>query len=97
MSAIEQLPDLILPLNGEYFDQIKSGEKVEEFRLCTPYWTKRLVGRQYRNVILTRGYPRSDDHARRLIRHWKGYVVRTITHSHFGTEPVEVFAINVRG
>jgi hypothetical protein len=97
MSNVEQLPDLILPLKGEYFDQIEAGTKPEEFRLCTPYWTKRLVGRQYRNVILTRGYPRADDQSRRLTRHWKGYVVRTITHPHFGDAPVEVFAINVRG
>jgi hypothetical protein len=31
---------------------------------------ERLEGREYRNVILTRGYPRADDHERRLVRPW---------------------------
>jgi hypothetical protein len=38
---------LHLNLNAEYFDQINSGEKPDEYRLCTPYWVKRLEGRTY--------------------------------------------------
>jgi DNA (cytosine-5)-methyltransferase 1 len=86
---------LTLPLNAAYFDQIASGEKVEEFRLVTDYWSKRLVGRSYDRVILTKGYPAKDDAARRLERPWRGFERRTITHPHFGDQPVEVFAINV--
>jgi hypothetical protein len=62
--------DLILPLKGISFDQIEAGTKTEEYRLQTPYWRERLEGREYRNVILTRGYPRADDHERRLVRPW---------------------------
>ena len=36
---------LVLPLKAEYFHQIKDGTKLEEYRLCTPYWRKRLEGR----------------------------------------------------
>ena len=86
---------LTLPLNGVYFDQIKDGSKVEEFRLVTPFWSKRLVGRTYDRIILTRGYPSRDDHSRRLERSWQGFTRKTITHPHFGSEPVEVFAIDV--
>ena len=86
---------LTLPLNGIYFDQIKSGEKVEEFRLMTPYWIKRLQFRIYDHMILTRGYPKRDDTERRLYRPWEGYRTATITHDHFGPDPVNVFAIKV--
>ncbi len=89
------MTDLTLPLKGIYFDAIASGEKCEEYRLATPYWIKRLVGRHYKRVILTRGYPKRDDHSRRIIKPWRGYIERTITHPHFGPDPVKVFAILV--
>lgn len=86
---------LTLPLNGIYFDQIRAGTKREEYRLVTPYWRRRLVGRTYHRIELTLGYPRRDDTARRLVLPWRGYSIKTITHPHFGTAPVLVFAIRV--
>lgn len=88
---------LTLPLKGEYFDQIKAGTKPEEFRLCTEYWRKRLEGRSYDSIVLTKGYPSRDDAERRLKLPWRGFRKTTITHPHFGAEPVEVFAIDVTG
>lgn len=87
---------LTLALKGEYFDAIRAGTKSEEFRLLTPYWRKRLEGRTYDHIELTRGYPARGDIARRLSLPWRGYRVTTITHPHFGPDPVEVFAINVQ-
>jgi hypothetical protein len=89
---------LTLPLNGVYFDQIASGEKLAEYRLRTDYWRKRLDGRQYSHVVLTRGYPKGGgvEGETRLTRKWRGYSITTLTHPHFGSEPVEVFAIDVR-
>lgn len=84
---------LILPVKGIYFDQIKSGEKVREFRLRNDFWSKRLVGKAFGNVIITRGYPSRDDHDKRIIRPWKGYEETEILHPHFGDKPVRVFAI----
>lgn len=55
MPINKALPDLVLPLKREYFEQIKRGEKPEDFRLCTPYWAKRLEGREYGRVVLTLG------------------------------------------
>ena len=86
---------LTLPLKAEYFHQIKAGTKTEEYRLVTPYWTKRLEGRVYDHIVLTKGYPPVLDHTRRLTLPWQGYVRKTITHPHFGPDPVEVFAIDV--
>lgn len=88
-------PILQLALNGEYFDAIKAGTKHEEFRLCTPYWTRRLVNREYVGIVLTRGYPPRADASRRLEFPWRGYRIDTITHRHFGPTPVTVFAIKV--
>lgn len=87
---------LTLPLKAEYFDAIKARTKLEEYRLVTPYWRKRLEGRTYDQIELTKGYPRKDDRTRRLTIPWQGHTLKTITHAHFGPEPVEVFAIIVR-
>lgn len=87
--------NLTIPVDGVYFDQIKAGTKTEEFRLVKPKWTKALEGRVYEHVIMTRGYPKRDDHANRLVTPWRGYTLKTITHPHFGDDPVEVYAIDV--
>src|SRR5258708_591379 len=84
--AVIELPTLTLSLKREYFDAIKNGEKPEEYRLDTPYWRKRLYMRHYGRIVLTLGYPRADDHERRIIKPWRGYVERTIQHPHFGPE-----------
>lgn len=89
------MTDLVLPLKAEYFNAIKSGEKVEEYRLATDYWRRRLTHRHFSKIVLTLGYPKRDDSQRRIIKPWRGYVMRTITHPHFGPDPVQVFAINV--
>ena len=86
---------LHLPLKGEYFDAIRDGTKTEEFRLVTPFWEKRLVARTYDRIVLTKGYPARNDTERRLERPWRGLEIKTITHPHFGPEPVRVFAIKV--
>jgi hypothetical protein len=86
---------LTLPLKGIYFDQIKAGTKREEYRLVKPYWTDKIAGQTYDRIVLTRGYPPANDQERRLELPWRGYTVQTITHPHFGPDPVEVFAIKV--
>lgn len=88
---------LTIPVKGIYFDQIKAGTKFFEYRLRTPYWNKRIVGQQYDLLVLTRGYPKASDTERRLELPWRGYDVQTITHPHFGSEAVKVFAIRVDG
>lgn len=86
---------LTLSLKGEYFDAIRDGTKPKEYRLVTPYWAKRLIGRSYRRIVLTKGYPARGDTERRLTREWRGYELTTIQHPHFGPTPVQVFAIDV--
>ena len=86
---------LYLPLKSEYFDAIQSGDKTEEYRLYNDYWCKRLIGRDYDEIILTKGYPKRDDSSRRMSFDWRGYKVKTICHPHFGDKRVKVFAIPV--
>lgn len=90
------MADLVLPVKAIYFNQMKDGTKPEEFRLCTPHWRKRLEGRTYDKVVITLGYPSREDAERRLVRPWRGFRITTITHPHFGPDPVQVFAINVK-
>lgn len=92
-------PILHLALKAQYFNEIKAGTKTEEYRLVNEYWIKRLCphGEQmeFSGIVLTLGYPKADDHSRRLELPWRGFTIKTITHPHFGHEPVKVFAINV--
>lgn len=88
---------LIIPIKGVYFDQIASGVKPHEYRLRNAYWAKRLEGRSYDRIVLTRGYPKGGgiEGVTRLTRQWKGFTASTIQHEHFGPEPVEIYAIDV--
>lgn len=88
---------LHLSLKKEYFDAIKAGTKPLEYRLVTPYWEKRLIGREYEQIVLTLGYPPAFDTDRRLTLPYQGYKMTNILHPHFGTWPVDVFAIDVTG
>ncbi|MEO1419445.1 MAG: ASCH domain-containing protein [Pseudomonadota bacterium] len=86
---------LTLPLRAEYFDAIVAGKKCEEYRLRTPFWQKRLEGRKYDQIVLTKGYPKRSDAARRHVIPWQGMVVKTLKHPFFGDQAVEVYAIRV--
>ncbi|GAB4059095.1 ASCH domain-containing protein [Uliginosibacterium sediminicola] len=86
---------LYLNLKTEYFQQIKAGTKPEEYRLMTDHWCKRLEGRAYDRIEIANGYPKKDDTENRIERPWRGYEIKTITHPHFGPDPVRVFAIKV--
>lgn len=88
---------LTIPLTGKYFDQILAGVKPEEYRLRSPFWVKRLEGRSYWRVVLTRGYPKNGgvEGRTRLTLPWSGYEKKTLVHEFFGPQPVEVFAIRI--
>ncbi len=73
---------------------MRDGTKLEEFRLCTLYWKKRLE-KHYDNIVICSGYPKRDDETRHIMRPWRGSIIKTITHKHFGSEPVAVYAIQV--
>ena len=47
---------LHLNLYRKYFDAILKGEKVVEYRDITPYWSKRLEGRNYDVIQFRNGY-----------------------------------------
>ena len=89
--------NLHLALKKAYFLAIQSGAKTVEYRLATPYWSRRLANREYEQISLTMGYPSRDDQSRRLLRPWRGCVKQTIVHPHFGDLPVTVFAIALGG
>lgn len=87
--------NLILNLKREYFEQIKSGIKTEEYRLCTPYWQKRLEGKTFDKIIIKLGYPKNDEIEKIMTFPWRSYKKKKILHKHFGNDPVKVYAIKV--
>lgn len=86
---------LHLNLKAEYFDQIADGSKTHEYRLCTPFWEKRLAGRTFDHIEVKKGYPKRGDLDRTIVKPWRGLERQTIVHPHFGSTPVLVFAIRV--
>lgn len=84
---------LHLNLKSGYFDAIKAGDKPFEYRLKNEHWDKKLLSKVYDEVHFKRGYPRRDDSSKIIIIPYRGYELQTITHEHFGSEAVEVFAI----
>ena len=47
---------LHLNLHREFFDLIERGLKKTEYRECTPYWKRRLQGREYDVICFRNGY-----------------------------------------
>lgn len=86
---------LTLHLKSEYFDAIQAGTKTEEYRVKKPYWTKRLVDKEYDEVHILKGYPPKTAKNRRMIFPWRGFVEREICHPFFGDDPVKVYAIKL--
>ena len=86
---------LYFNLKSEYFDAIKSGKKIYEYRLANKFWRKKLEGREYDKIVLMKGYPKKGDMSRRIERPWRGCTLTKIKHKLFGSREVEVFAIMV--
>lgn len=89
------MSDLTLHVKRIYFESIRIGTKGEEYRLVTPYWTKRLVGRDYDRIVIQLGYPPAGDFEREMSFNYRGYRKTKLTHPHFGSDEVEVYAIDL--
>jgi hypothetical protein len=87
---------LVLYLKKEYFEQVKSGNKIEEYREVKPYWTKRLVGKEFSLIeIRGGGYgtPRTPENT--IVFPWQGCSVKKLVeHPLFG-KTVDVYAIKL--
>lgn len=86
--------NLFLHVKEKYFNQIKSGEKKEEYRLVKPYWIERL-NRNYDGIYVFRGYPKKDSWSpENFMRFpWMGIATRMIKHEEFGDHLIQVFVI----
>ena len=60
---------LHLTLLRKWFDLIASGEKTKEFRDIKPYWTKRLLGKEFDEIYFKNGYSKN---ALFMRIQWKG-------------------------
>ena len=68
-----KLRTLHLTLKRNWFEMIRSGVKMEEYRDCKPYWAKRLENKTYDVVEFRNGY-RPDSPC--VIRPFEGCVIR---------------------
>lgn len=87
--------NLHLNVKKIYFNERRSGNKFEEYRLYNDFWIKRLVERNYFEIHYKAGYPKKGDKNNIDIMPYRGYTIKTITHPHFGPKPVKVFAIKL--
>jgi hypothetical protein len=86
---------LVLHVKKEYFDQIKSGEKTEEYRPRTIAFVSFLLDKKPDQVIICSGYPKLTDRNRVLLFPWNGCEEKTIVHKEFGPDPIHVVAIKL--
>ena len=86
---------LTLAVKKQYFNEIKSGIKKEEFRAIKDYWTKRLK-KNYNEVHITLGYPKKDEINKILKFKFIGYERKLIKHKEFGEKTIEVYAIQLK-
>ena len=59
---VKNLETLHLNLYGNYFDQIESGEKKEEYREITPYWNRRItnvINSGVKTITFSNGYAKN--------------------------------------
>lgn len=97
---IPHLPRLIIHVRKEYFDQIRSGEKNEEYRKMNQYWFRRLCGPTgcgiiYDAVLIASGYPEKTALDKWLMFDYAGFSMPKIRHKEFGPDPVQVYAIQL--
>lgn len=85
---------LILNLKKQYFEEIKNGTKLEEYREFREYWTKRL-SKEFQEVHIKLGYPKRGDESRTIKFKWNGFKIKEIRHNHFGENKIKVYAIDL--
>lgn len=79
-------------IKSVYLNQIISAEKIFEYRLITPYWIKKLVGKNYDYIEFQAGY---SSKSKRIKIEYLGYEITTIKHDFFGNDEVSVFKIKL--
>ena len=72
------MTDLILNVKKKWFDLIKSGKKTCEYREVKSYWTKRLSGKKYNNVIIVWGYPKERNDTNSISFPYYGYKLTSV-------------------
>lgn len=87
---------LQLALRRKWFEAIRDGSKLEEYRLASPYWKRRLEGKTFDKVVLTLGYPPREDLSRRIESPWLGVSRRIVQSEEWDNEPRDVFVIPLR-
>lgn len=85
---------LTLNLERKYFEEIKKGKKIEEYREYKEYWKKRLE-HNFSEVHIKLGYPPKGDLKRTIKFKWNGYKIKDITHPHFKNKITIVYAIDL--
>ena len=83
---------LHIHVRKEYFEQVKKGWKLEEYREIKKYWFKKLLDCEpYDLIYYYKGYTKE-----KLIFNYDGFNKKKIKHKEFGNKPTQVFAISLR-
>lgn len=89
--------NLQMAVKKKWFDQIRAGTKILEYRLDTDHWRKRLINRDYDKLIITWGYPSKGNKERRIELEYYGYTMKTVVSEEWNNVPQRVFAIFLVG
>jgi len=83
---------LHLTLKKEWFQQIATGNKTEEYREPKPYWQARLEDREYDVIYIRNGYSKN---APRMCVEWLGCEKRPPLPDGFGVDYGSLYAIKL--
>ena len=87
---------LHLHVTRKHFDQIKSGNKKEEYRAWNIYWKKRIIGVPFEAVEIYHGYPKAGA-GERIIFAWDGYEKKILEVKLYKKGLFLYFAISLNG
>ena len=91
---MKELRILHLHVTREYWEQMRDGKKLWEYRLADK-WFKRIAHGNFDEVWIWLGYPKGSCTEKRLRFYWRGFKREEITHKHFGEKSVWVVSIDV--
>lgn len=89
------MSDLTLRVEQKWFEQIKAGTKMFEYRLYNDYWIPRIEGKTFDRVVIIWGYPSKDKQDRYLYFPWRGYEITQVTSEQWDNVEETVFAIRL--
>jgi hypothetical protein len=88
------MPDLTLVVKAEFFEAIRKGQKLEDYRVASEYWRKRIEKEGIERVKIRLGFPKEEHPWNTMTFKFNGFERKRIKTKTYGDS--EVYAIDLR-